>query len=96
MRLAMLRVDIQRLAKTGLRGRKILAYLKQQTPPLSPADFGESSWATVVPSPQRWDWQANKSLPLAKKRLFYWTVKFSVHGSAAAFARAASSSTRHR
>jgi hypothetical protein len=65
-----------------------LAYLQKQTPLLTPMDFGESSWATVMPSPQRWDWVANKTLPLTKKKLFYWTLKFSVHGSAVAFSRA--------
>lgn len=65
-----------------------LAYLQKQMPPLAPTDFGEASWATVVPSPQRWDWVANNALPLAKKKLFYWTLKFSVHGSALAFSRA--------
>lgn len=65
-----------------------VAYLKQQQPPLTPADFGATSWDTVVPSPQRWDWVANKVLPLAKTKLFYWTVRFSIHASAVAFARA--------
>lgn len=65
-----------------------LTYLKKQRPPLSPADFGESSWDSVVPSPQRWDWAGNKTLPLTKKRLFYWSVRFSVYSSAVAFSRA--------
>ena len=65
-----------------------LSYLQAQTPPLSPADFGESSWAAVIPSPQRWDWAGNRTLPLPKKKLFYWSVRFSVHASAVAFARA--------
>ena len=42
----------------------------------------------MLPSPQSWDWVGNKTLPLAKKRLFYWTVRFSVHASAVAFSRA--------
>ena len=77
---------------TSIYARRVMAewvaYLQKQTPPLTPADFGQASWATVVPSPQRWDWAANKALPLAKKKLFYWTLKFSVHGSAVAFSRA--------
>ena len=65
-----------------------VAYLEQQQPRLAPMDFGAPSWEAVIPSPQRWDWVGNKTLPLAKKKLFFWTVKFSIHASAVAFSRA--------
>ena len=78
----------------GRQKAEWLAFLQTQSPPLMPADFGEPSWATVVPSPQRWDWHGNRTLPLSKRKLFYWTVRFSVHGSAVAFSRATAAMER--
>jgi hypothetical protein len=47
-----------------------------------------SSWAAVIPSVQRWDWVNKKSLPLPRKKLFYWSVRYSAYSSAMAFSRA--------
>ena len=58
------------------------------TTQLSPQDFGMSSWAAVIPSVQRWDWANKKSLPLPRKKLFYWSVRYSAYSSAMAFSRA--------
>ena len=54
----------------------------------TPEFFGEKDWDNVLPSVQRWDWDAGQALPLPKKRLFYWSVQFSIFSSATAFARA--------
>ena len=64
------------------------AFLQRQKPALTPADFGEPNWESVIPSAQRWDWAGKKSLPLAKKKLFYWSARFSIYSSAVAFSRA--------
>ena len=65
-----------------------LDFLKKQKPSLTPTDFGELSWETVIPAVARWDWVGKKALPLTKKKLFYWSTKFSVYSSAVAFSRA--------
>ena len=65
-----------------------ISYLQRQKPRLTPSDFGEPTWESVIPAVNRWDWTGNQSLSLPRKRLFYWSTKFSIYSSAMAFSRA--------
>jgi hypothetical protein len=57
-----------------------LAYLRAQG--LHPADFGATTWASVLPSAER------RATALPAKRRFFWTARFASAASTAHFARA--------
>jgi hypothetical protein len=58
---------------------------------LKPEDFGQVSWAAVKPNSTRWGGSTGPQWGLdgpVAKRYYYWTARFSVFASAAAFAKA--------
>jgi len=61
-----------------------LAYLKAQR--LTPADFGQTSWAAVRPSSGRAA-GGTASSPLTARKLYYWTMRFVSADLAAYFGR---------